>query len=35
MKENDLTTQLNDLEDKLRITNSEIKEVQNNIDGIE
>ncbi len=35
LKENELTSQLNDLEDKLRIANSEIKELQNNIDGIE
>ena len=35
LKENELTNQLNDLEDKLRITNTEIKELENSIDGIE
>lgn len=35
MKENDLTSQLNDLEDKLRETNSEIKEFQEKINGVE
>ena len=35
LKENELTNQLNDLEDKLRITNTEIKELQTTIDGID